>query len=124
MRLIAMIAALAALTAPALAQDYSNYSEDALRAELARIAECHVLAYPNAGLPNAFGEYDETPDETAAFIADWAQSGLINIAGGCCGTTPAHIAAIARDARAGAPRKRDDRPRAMRLSGLEPFELA
>ncbi len=93
-------------------------------AELARVAECHVLAYPNAGLPNAFGEYDETPDETAAFIGDWAQSGLINIAGGCCGTTPDHIAAIARDARTGAPRKRDDRPKAMRLSGLEPFELA
>jgi len=93
-------------------------------AELARLAECHVLAYPNAGLPNAFGEYDETPDETAAFIADWAQSGLINIAGGCCGTTPAHIAAIARDAKSGTPRPPKDRAPAMRLSGLEPFELA
>ena len=75
-------------------------------------------------MPNAFGEYDETPDETAAFIADWAQSGLINIAGGCCGTTPAHIAAIARDAKSGQPRPPRDRAGAMRLSGLEPFELA
>jgi 5-methyltetrahydrofolate--homocysteine methyltransferase len=92
--------------------------------ELNRIAECKVLAYPNAGLPNAFGEYDETPEETAAFVAEWAEDGLVNILGGCCGTTPAHIAQIAKAAYAGTPRKPIERPQAMRLSGLEPFELA
>ncbi|MGJ3231396.1 MAG: homocysteine S-methyltransferase family protein [Oceanicaulis sp.] len=92
--------------------------------ELARIAECKVLAYPNAGLPNAFGEYDETPEQTAGFVAEWANDGLVNILGGCCGTTPAHIKAIARAAHAGEPRQPIDRPKAMRLSGLEPFELA
>ncbi len=93
-------------------------------AEMSRIAETRVLAYPNAGLPNAFGEYDETPEETAAFIADWSKGGMLNIVGGCCGTTPDHIAAIARAARSGKPRALPERPRAMRLSGLEPFELA
>lgn len=93
-------------------------------AEVARISESMVLAYPNAGLPNAFGEYDETPDQTGSHIADWARSGIINIAGGCCGTTPEHIAAIARDARKGRPRKAVARPGAMRLAGLEPFELS
>ncbi len=92
--------------------------------ELSRVAECKVMAYPNAGLPDAFGEYDETPDETAALIADWARSGLINIAGGCCGSTPDHIAAIAREILTIAPRPAVSRPRALRLSGLEPFELA
>ncbi|MGP1276399.1 MAG: homocysteine S-methyltransferase family protein [Caulobacterales bacterium] len=93
-------------------------------AEMSRIADTRVLAYPNAGLPNAFGEYDETPDETASYIADWSKSGLVNIVGGCCGTTPDHIAAIAKAAFAGTPRSLPERPRAMRLSGLEPFELA
>ncbi|MEQ8406137.1 MAG: homocysteine S-methyltransferase family protein [Oceanicaulis sp.] len=92
--------------------------------ELARIAECKVLAYPNAGLPNAFGEYDETPEQTAAFVAEWADEGLVNILGGCCGTTPAHIGEIAKAAHAGAPRVANERPQAMRLAGLEPFELA
>ena len=92
--------------------------------EMSRIAETRVLVYPNAGLPNAFGEYDETPDQTAAFIADWAGEGLINVVGGCCGTTPDHIKAIAAAAAKGEPRKIPERPRAMRLSGLEPFELA
>lgn len=92
--------------------------------EMSRIAETRVLAYPNAGLPNAMGEYDETPDETAAFIADWAENGLVNIVGGCCGTTPEHIAAIAKAARGHPAREIPKRPRAMRLSGLEPFELA
>lgn len=93
-------------------------------AEMNRIAETRVLAYPNAGLPNAFGEYDETPEETANFIGDWAESGLVNIVGGCCGTTPDHIARIAKAALAGRPREIAKRPPAMRLSGLEPFELA
>ena len=65
-------------------------------AELSRIAGCYVHAYPNAGLPNAFGEYDQQPDETAEFIAEFAEAGLINMAGGCCGTTPAHIGSIAK----------------------------
>jgi 5-methyltetrahydrofolate--homocysteine methyltransferase len=65
-------------------------------AELARIAECYVSSYPNAGLPNAFGEYDEQPEETGALLRDFAASGFANILGGCCGTTPDHIAAIAR----------------------------
>jgi 5-methyltetrahydrofolate--homocysteine methyltransferase len=65
-------------------------------AELARMAECYVSSYPNAGLPNAFGEYDERPDETAALLRDFASSGFVNILGGCCGTTPDHISAIAR----------------------------
>lgn len=92
--------------------------------EMARIAECRVLAYPNAGLPNAFGEYDETPEQTAAFVREWAEEGMVNILGGCCGATPGHIAAIARAARAGVPRGDVKRPAAMRLSGLEPFELS
>ena len=65
-------------------------------AELAGIAECRVSCYPNAGLPNAFGEYDETPDETAGLLREFAASGLVNFLGGCCGTTPDHIAAVAR----------------------------
>ena len=68
-------------------------------AELARIAECYVSCYPNAGLPNAFGEYDELPDETGALLRDFATSGFANIVGGCCGTTPDHIAAIVRGGR-------------------------
>jgi 5-methyltetrahydrofolate--homocysteine methyltransferase len=93
-------------------------------AELSRIADTLVSAYPNAGLPNAFGQYDETPHETACFIHEWAESGLVNIVGGCCGTTPEHIAHIARSVAGKPPRVPPERPRALRLSGLEPFELA
>ncbi len=93
-------------------------------ATLARIADTMVAAYPNAGLPNAFGEYDETPETTSGMLSEWAQSGLVNILGGCCGTTPEHIAAIAAAAEKGAPRRLPERPRAMRLAGLEPFEIA
>lgn len=64
--------------------------------ELAEIAACYVSAYPNAGLPNAMGEYDESPEHTAAIISEWAKEGWVNLVGGCCGTTPAHIAAIAK----------------------------
>lgn len=63
--------------------------------ELSQIASCYVSAYPNAGLPNAMGEYDETPDETAHFLEEWAEKGFVNIVGGCCGTTPDHIKHIA-----------------------------
>jgi len=93
-------------------------------AELSRIADTLVSAYPNAGLPNAFGGYDETPHETACFIHEWAESGLVNIVGGCCGTTPDHIAHIARSVEGKPPRVPPVRPKALRLSGLEPFELA
>ena len=93
-------------------------------AELSRIADTLVSAYPNAGLPNAFGEYDEEPHQTAHFIEEWAESGLVNIVGGCCGTTPEHIRHIAEEVKGLPPRRPAERPTALRLSGLEPFELA
>lgn len=90
-------------------------------AELSRIAECAVSAHPNAGLPNEFGEYDMGPDEMAAQIREWAESGLLNIVGGCCGTSPAHIEAIAKAVDGIAPREIPHPAPALRLSGLEPF---
>jgi 5-methyltetrahydrofolate--homocysteine methyltransferase len=93
-------------------------------AELSRVADTLVSAYPNAGLPNAMGEYDETPDETGHALHDWAEQGIVNILGGCCGTTPDHIAHVAQAVRGLKPRVAPERPRAMRLAGLEPFELA
>jgi 5-methyltetrahydrofolate--homocysteine methyltransferase len=92
-------------------------------AELSRIADTLIGAYPNAGLPNAFGQYDETPDETAHLLHEWAERGLVNILGGCCGTTPDHIRHVADAVRGLAPRPIPERPTAMRLAGLEPFEL-
>lgn len=93
-------------------------------AELARLADCHVCAYPNAGLPNAFGEYDETPAETAAILAEFAESGLLNFVGGCCGTTPEHISLIAQAVKS-TPRRAHATPeRKCRLSGLEPFNIS
>jgi 5-methyltetrahydrofolate--homocysteine methyltransferase len=91
--------------------------------ELARIADTHVCAYPNAGLPNAFGEYDETPEQTAAILAEFAASGFLNMLGGCCGTTPDHIRAMVRAAAGTAPRALPRLPRACRLSGLEPLNI-
>ena len=93
-------------------------------ASISRVADTRVIAYPNAGLPNAFGEYDETPDQTAAHLKEWANSGLVNVLGGCCGTSPGHIAAIAQAIKSAAPRKLPEVSRAMRLSGLEPFTVA
>ncbi len=93
-------------------------------AAIARIADTRVIAYPNAGLPNAFGEYDETPHQTCAHLSEWAQSGLVNVLGGCCGTTPAHIAEIAKGVKGKAPRSVPTVTKALRLSGLEPFEIA
>ena len=93
-------------------------------AELSRIADTLVAAFPNAGLPNAFGEYDETPDQTACMLEEWAESGLVNILGGCCGTTPDHVRHVAKAVAGLPPRKVPERPTAMRLAGLEPFELA
>jgi 5-methyltetrahydrofolate--homocysteine methyltransferase len=92
--------------------------------ELSRVADCFVSAHPNAGLPNAFGGYDETPAETAKHLGDWASDGLVNIVGGCCGTTPAHIAAIRKAIDGHAPRAVPEIPVRLRLSGLEPFELS
>jgi 5-methyltetrahydrofolate--homocysteine methyltransferase len=72
--------------------------------ELSQLAECYTSAYPNAGLPNAMGEYDEQPEETAHFIEDWAKEGFVNIVGGCCGTTPDHIRHIAEQVKGVKPR--------------------
>jgi 5-methyltetrahydrofolate--homocysteine methyltransferase len=92
-------------------------------AELSRVADVPISVYPNAGLPNAFGGYDEAPEQTAGHLQEWARDGLVNIVGGCCGTTPDHIAAIAAAVKGVSPRQPTERPRALRLSGLEPFEL-
>ncbi len=94
-------------------------------AELSRLADTHTACHPNAGLPNAFGGYDQAPEETAHYLREFAGEGLVNIVGGCCGTTPAHIAAIAAAAR---PHPRRPVARAefsgvTRLSGLEPFAI-
>ena len=92
-------------------------------AELARVAETLISSHPNAGLPNAFGGYDETPDQTAGHLGQWAQDGLVNIVGGCCGTTPDHIRAIAAAVDGVSPREIPTLPGRMRLSGLEPFVM-
>ena len=89
--------------------------------ELSRIAETHVSAHPNAGLPNAFGEYDETPESMATQISEWAQAGFLNIVGGCCGTTPDHIRAIAEAVVGLPPRRLPQIPPKLRLAGLEPM---
>ncbi|HEY3757051.1 MAG TPA: homocysteine S-methyltransferase family protein [Opitutaceae bacterium] len=92
--------------------------------ELASIAECHTSCYPNAGLPNAFGEYDETPEQMAEVLGEFAAAGWVNLVGGCCGSTPAHIAAIAR-AVAGRPARRPAPAQPdLWLSGLEPLRVA
>jgi 5-methyltetrahydrofolate--homocysteine methyltransferase len=92
-------------------------------AELSRLADTFVSAHPNAGLPNAFGEYDETPDQMSATVGEFAKSGLVNILGGCCGTTPAHIEAIGRAADGVQPRVPVEATPAMRLAGLEPVTI-
>ncbi|WP_231388811.1 methionine synthase [Marmoricola sp. URHB0036] len=92
-------------------------------AELSRVADTFVSAYPNAGLPNAFGEYDEAAAETAETLSEFAEAGLVNLVGGCCGTTPDHIAAIAKAVDGKAPREVPEIASAMRLSGLEPMNI-
>ena len=92
--------------------------------ELSTKADTFVSAHPNAGLPNEFGEYDQTPEEMAAIVGEFAESGLVNIIGGCCGSTPAHIAAIHAAIQGLAPRRVPEIPRACRLSGLEPFNIS
>src|ERR1700758_3935744 len=92
-------------------------------AELGRVADTLICAYPNAGLPNEFGHYDEGPEAMAALMGEFAEAGLVNIAGGCCGTTPDHIRAIARAVAGKTPRKIPEIAPRLRLSGLEPFTL-
>ena len=91
--------------------------------ELARIADTYVCAYPNAGLPNAFGEYDEGPAETAEILREYGESGLVNIVGGCCGTTPEHIRLIGAGVRGRAPRQLPPHAVKLRLAGLEPLNI-
>lgn len=92
-------------------------------AELSRLADSFVSVYPNAGLPNAFGEYDETPDQTASVLAEFAEAGFLNLVGGCCGTTPDHIAAIAGAVDGKERREPVPHEPVMRLSGLEPLTI-
>ncbi|MEV4320131.1 methionine synthase [Actinocrispum sp. NPDC049592] len=92
-------------------------------AELSRLADTYVASHPNAGLPNAFGGYDETPEQTAALLGEFADSGMVNVVGGCCGTTPAHIAKIAETVRGKAPRELASPRHTTRFSGLEPFGI-
>ncbi|MBL8487260.1 MAG: methionine synthase, partial [Rhodocyclaceae bacterium] len=100
------------------AKDLRQYVE-----EIGRVADCFVSAHPNAGLPNAFGGYDETPQMLADELGRWAADGLLNIAGGCCGTTPDHIRAIADTLATAAPRRPAAPARALRLAGLEPCNV-
>ena len=93
-------------------------------AEFSKIANIPVLAYPNAGLPNEFGGFDETPETMAAHLKEWAESGFLNMVGGCCGSTPPHIKAIAEAIDGLAPRQVPEISRAMRLSGLEVLNVA
>ena len=92
-------------------------------ADLSRVCDTLVCAYPNAGLPNEFGLYDERPEATARMLAEFADAGLVNIVGGCCGTTPDHIRAVAEAVRGKAPRQAPEQKVMMRLAGLEPFRL-
>jgi 5-methyltetrahydrofolate--homocysteine methyltransferase len=91
--------------------------------EMSRVANCYVSAHPNAGLPNEFGEYDQTAEEMCAIVEEFAASGFLNIIGGCCGTSPAHIRAIANAAAKYPPRQIPEIEPACRLSGLEPFNI-
>jgi 5-methyltetrahydrofolate--homocysteine methyltransferase len=92
-------------------------------AEIGHVADTFVCAYPNAGLPNEFGYYDESPEFMAELLGEFAEAGLVNVVGGCCGTTPEHIAAIAKAVAGKKPRAIPDVPRQLRLSGLESFTL-
>jgi 5-methyltetrahydrofolate--homocysteine methyltransferase len=92
--------------------------------ELARLADCHTSTHPNAGLPNAFGGYDEGPDTTSSLLREFAESGLVNVVGGCCGTTPDHTRAIASAMRGIPPRTIPGHRPLTRFSGLEPFAFA
>lgn len=104
-----------------------SFGADLLRPHLAALskqADALVMAYPNAGLPNDLAEYDELPETTAQLIGQWLDDGLVNVVGGCCGTTPAHIAAIAKAVEDRAPRQIPQAAVVTRLAGLEPFVMA
>lgn len=92
--------------------------------EMSRISESYVSAHPNAGLPNAFGEYDLSPEDMAEHVKEWAESGFLNLIGGCCGTTPEHIRQMAEAVEGLTPRQLPDLPVSCRLSGLEPLTIA
>lgn len=91
---------------------------------LSEIADTLIMVYPNAGLPNELGAYDELPETTAGLVHEWAEAGQVNILGGCCGSTPAHIAAIAKSVQGLPPRKLPKLEPVTRLAGLEPFVMA
>lgn len=91
---------------------------------LSAISDAAIMVYPNAGLPNELGEYDELPEQTAALVREWAEAGQVNVLGGCCGSTPAHIAAIARAAQGLPARAIPQLDPVTRLAGLEPFVMA
>jgi 5-methyltetrahydrofolate--homocysteine methyltransferase len=93
-------------------------------ASLSGVADALIMAYPNAGLPNDLGDYDEGPEETAAQVRQWCEQGIVNVVGGCCGTTPAHIAAIAKTVADFPPRAIPERRRRTLLAGIEPMVLA
>jgi len=104
-----------------------SFGADQLRPHvqaLSGLADTLIMAYPNAGLPNELGEYDEMPDTTAGLVKQWAEGGQVNILGGCCGSSPAHIQAIANAVKDFAPRRVPTPESAMRLSGLEAFTFA
>jgi 5-methyltetrahydrofolate--homocysteine methyltransferase len=103
------------------------FGADLLRpylSELAKNADTLILAYPNAGLPNELGQYDELPETTASLIRQWVDEGLVNMVGGCCGTTPAHIGAVAKALAGHKPRQVPELPVVTRLAGLEPMHIA
>ncbi|MPS67701.1 MAG: 5-methyltetrahydrofolate--homocysteine methyltransferase [Novosphingobium sp.] len=91
---------------------------------LSELADTLIMIYPNAGLPNELGAYDEMPETTAGYVGEWAVAGQVNVLGGCCGSTPAHIAAMARNVAGLAPRRLPDLDPVTRLAGLEPFTMA
>jgi len=91
---------------------------------ISQIADTLVMVYPNAGLPNDLGAYDEQPETTGGFIREWAEQGLVNIVGGCCGSTPEHIAAMAKAVEGFAPRAMSANTPVMKLAGLDPFVMA
>ncbi|MBC7491308.1 MAG: homocysteine S-methyltransferase family protein, partial [Novosphingobium sp.] len=91
---------------------------------LSQIADTLIMVYPNAGLPNELGEYDEMPETTAGLVGEWASHGQVNILGGCCGSTPAHIAAMAKSVAGLTPRALPVPATVTRLAGLEPFVMA
>ncbi len=104
-----------------------SFGADQLRPHvqvLANLADTLIMVYPNAGLPNELGEYDELPDQTAALVKEWADKGQVNILGGCCGSSPAHIAAMAKAVANLPPRTLPDVPVKTRLAGLEPMTVA